>query len=163
MMEIKHKINYSPIIRHKFRGISELDGGWVYGDLVHGPNQSEAYIQSFGTPHNGKKQKIMTPVEPDSISTFTNIADHEGNELYTGDILKSKMGRSFIIIEEKGGAALMTKKEYNDLQKESPAILSDAQDKAIADYFIKEYCTKAGDVFFNPELILSENLCPKVS
>lgn len=149
-------------IIHKFRGISELDGELVYGDLVHGPSLNEVYIQELETSKNGNKQKIKTPVKPDSISTFTNIADHEGNELYTGDILKSMKGRYFIIVEAKGGAALMTKKEYSDLQKDYPVVLLDALDKAITDYFIKEYCTKAGDVFFNPELI-SEDLYVETS
>ncbi|MGO0058629.1 YopX family protein [Brevibacillus fluminis] len=78
----------------KFRGKciadGELNGKWVYGDLIQ--KNGKAYIAPHGNSvtvigHIGK-MLVMHEVNPNSIGQFSGLSDRSGREIYEADIVK---------------------------------------------------------------------------
>lgn len=74
----------------KFRGIQlygTKQGRWLYGSLIHGPNNDEGFTHSIYAPPlallNG-----MIYVDPETVGQFTGFNDESDQNIYDGDIVQ---------------------------------------------------------------------------
>jgi len=146
----------------KFRGCSKKLNCWIYGDLIHTPENTTRIINHTPTSFGGIDSfKIVNElVEPDSVGMFTGFTDKDGNEIYGGDIISFTAVRDGtqhkkyrIYFNEEGGAWYC----YNggllcDILVEQ----NNDNWKLAANWSIRDnqYVRIIGTIFENPEIIV---------
>ncbi len=90
----------------KFRGKSRYDRRWIIGALV--PNGKRPCIAEFG------KLFELTEVDHESVGQFTGLSDHNGREIYDGDIITVKGDYPRVVLWDKMSWALMPTEYYHE-------------------------------------------------
>jgi hypothetical protein len=116
----------------KFRG--KHKGYWVYGSLLQTNGNRYSIVEMDGTYYIG--------VNPDTIGAFTGIYDSTGNEIYEGDIIKTKRGTRFSIRHSNNLPAF-------EATRKSSTVGCDIYRSWIETYM----ATVIGNIYDNPELL----------
>jgi uncharacterized phage protein (TIGR01671 family) len=83
----------------KFRGKRLDTREWIYGSLLQSRNgytYAICYIENVNAPFN------ETVVDPHTIGQFTGCYDSVGEEIYEGDVIKSKYGIRHVVAFSRG-------------------------------------------------------------
>ena len=138
----------------KFRGISEENDGWVYGDLIHcGNNNEKRQIMSFDDPSDPTFELCVENVIPSTVGQFTGLLDRNGKKIYEGDVMMNKNAKVFVIVYRGGGFCAMSPREYClDLAGDPVTISDPLGAKQSSDYF-QEQCWVIGNVHERSELL----------
>jgi uncharacterized phage protein (TIGR01671 family) len=143
----------------KFRGISVVDGRFVYGNLTFNRGKIPA-IESCEDGHR------VTLVKPETVGQYIGIKDKVGNNIYEGDVVRfvSSSTNEYIrdygmhpmrwafIIEIKNGCSgysPLIPSLHHDDTPEWDCIYS-TEDKAFEDFSDVEVI---GNIHQNPELL----------
>lgn len=115
----------------KFRGKERRTGDWFYGHLFQTPVGEWKIKKGF--------REYL--VKPDTVGQFTGLFDHNGKEIYEGDILKLEFSsRTCIeVVEFRDG-------RFVSVDPQRPY-------KADALYLWLNEATVIGNIHDNPELL----------
>ena len=151
----------------KFRG-KQINGEWAYGDLLRIGGGCIIYIGSkteTQTPDIPKESNVAVElfdndiaiVIPDTLGQFTSLTDHNGKEIYEGDIIVADRYPFF----DDGKPNYVAVVEWNDcgfaafyeLHKDSVAKGISVGCPCDFDSDTANRYRVIGNVFDNPELI----------
>lgn len=127
-----------------FRGKTDKDKEWVYGDLLHDGYDYDVAIWE-------QECKLVTEISPETVGRFTGLTDKNGKNIFEGDIHECIVGEESSLFVVKHG-------KYYD---------SEASDKKYGWYFEntktndcysfygdeKDYTNIIGNIHDNPELL----------
>ncbi len=65
-----------------FRGRTEGDGKWIYGDLLRYAGTAQIWEET----ENGKWNSI---VDPETVGQYTGLDDETGRKVFEGDIVRA--------------------------------------------------------------------------
>lgn len=98
-----------------YRGIGVDDNEWYYGNLVN-VNDMPAII--FGSNEYADGETHMSPywtwVFPYTIGMETKLNDHEGTEIFDGDLLKSEEGFIGLVVYDETLGSFVLRTEYGN-------------------------------------------------
>lgn len=115
----------------KFRGRSDVNNVWHYGDLATG--KSPAIVE-------GDIYTRFFYVDPATVGQFTGLCDCEGKEIYEGDVVRHENCICLVV--------------YNSTRFASFALRKDgwAFDHYFGEAFEASECHVVGNIYDSPEL-----------
>lgn len=125
----------------KCRGRRVDNGEWVYGDLVtlHYPAKT-LHIACEGSFTDWSGTRFYE-VDPKTVGQFTGLKDHNGFEIYSGDILSDEHRNIYLVVwSERHASFGLNKKGWAFMHYFGEAIEADEVERI-------------GNSFENPELI----------
>jgi hypothetical protein len=132
------------------------------GKLING-NGIEWTFKEFdeliNSDRNGYELGNFFSVKPETISEYTNLDDKKGAELYVGDLFVDESKPNFIyrIWKVRGGFAINVgvMSWQKDIDLDYPFPLQALADEQTVSW-VKGSCTKVGNIFDNPELLIQK-------
>jgi uncharacterized phage protein (TIGR01671 family) len=79
-----------------FRGKRKDNGRWIQGDYQHFHIENDIYV------YIGRWGEEMRSVKPETVGQLTGLTDKNGNQIFEGDILEFRRGRTHIVKFEDG-------------------------------------------------------------
>lgn len=154
MRDIKFRGQTNDVIGDNKGNIIKQLKRWVYGDLIHRPN-NVLHILTF---KEDKKIFENYVIDPDTVGQFTGLKDKNGKDIYEGDLIKAPSGRIYAVIfstwrhEEKNEFPKVI-----DLYEHTGWCIS-LDGVNPCDLLDSEVCQGSiiGNVFDNPELLKGE-------
>jgi len=122
-------------IKLKFRG-KDVNGDWYYGNLTV-MESSDYPIPNGMYIANSAGMPFAFQVRPETVGQFIGLSDREGKELYTHDLVYSKLSKSVGKVVFMAGRFCLLFPSGNEMT------------------FMKENrskLTKVGNIFDDPEL-----------
>lgn len=129
----------------KFRGM-DVNGVMRYGQLSQDRPNSTAYYDRCSQRICWDNNNI--PVTNESLSQFTGLLDHNGKEIYEGDIVEWKYLKTWHKNEVRwvGGGFVVTTSGFKD-------DLNEPQDLSLVSILS---CEIIGNIYSTPELLHSD-------
>lgn len=132
-----------------FRGKSERNGVWLYGDLEYNIQKDIARIHTYNKVGMYECQYI---VDNETVGQFTGLYDKNGNEIYEGDIVAFDdtpycvNGSKYqgVVVMYKGAWCVKHYEKCFDVDFYSPLF---------ADDFANRKTIILGNIHDNPELL----------
>lgn len=94
-----------------FRGKSERNGVWLYGDLEYNIQKDIARIHTYNKAGMYECQYI---VDNETVGQFSGLYDKNGKEIYEGDILRWGVDNRLYVVTFEKGMFFASAKECND-------------------------------------------------
>ena len=126
----------------KFRGKRLDNGAWIYGDLIH-IDKSDIGIVTDYDHWSGCR------INPDTLGQFTGLTDHNGKEIYEGDILSTDLAKSSCEVVFRNGCFVLC---LNDGEEDFYDILAPLEESVIQ----TKYHAVIGNIHDNPSLMINQ-------
>ena len=128
----------------KFRGKNKKNGEWFYGNLFD--------KDIYGRTHICTTTKGCLDIDPNTIGQFTGLLDKNGNEIYEGDIVKTKGGW--------GGVVLWNSRSYFYIKDNNYYEYEEPDLSPIGSLLCceRKQLEIIGNIHDNPELLKTETL-----
>lgn len=116
----------------KFRGKSNKDGEWFFGNLYDKDISGRTYICTT--------KKGCLDIDPDTVGQFIGLHDKNGKEIYEGDILKGYWNTLLVVYFDK---------DYLQYRVKN----TDGNNREISYYGNNMTLEVIGNIHDNPELL----------
>lgn len=118
----------------KFRGKTNANNDWIYGDFIHQDKFNRPMI---------KQDNYTACVNENTLGQYTGLHDKNGKEIYEGDIVKIKYRDEDIgkVIYEHNGFSI----DVTNMNKNYGRVS-----------FVNNFMEVIGNIYDNPELLGGE-------